>query len=139
MFNHLLLTIHTHTHIQPFYGPFSRTTQVRRCQKKISFWTFMVQGRITEADTPTIWLGNTPFGLISDPPPTFPHFLRQMPFLLQCSQFNLACDRHQICWLAYPVAWFINHNQFKIIKQQLIISDNPSSTTLNKSQSHLHI
>jgi len=28
----------------------------------------MVQGKITEADTPTIQLGATPPGLISDPP-----------------------------------------------------------------------
>ena len=31
------------------------------------------------------------------------HFLRRMPFLTQPSQFILAWDRHQICWLAYPV------------------------------------
>jgi len=30
----------------------------------------MVQGKITEADTPTIRLGATPPGLISDPPPS---------------------------------------------------------------------
>jgi len=36
------------------------------------FWTFMVQGKITEADTPTIRLGATPSGLISDPPPSSP-------------------------------------------------------------------
>jgi len=32
-------------------------------------------------------------------------FLRHMPFLSQPSQFILAWDRHQKCWLAYPVAW----------------------------------
>ena len=30
--------------------------------------------------------------------------LHQMPFLSQPSQFILAWDRHQICWLAYPLA-----------------------------------
>jgi len=40
---------------QPFYGPFSRTTWV-------SWWC---KGRLTEADTPTIWLGTTPSGLTS--------------------------------------------------------------------------
>jgi len=34
----------------------------------------MVQGKITEADTLTIWLGVTPSGLISDPPPSSPIF-----------------------------------------------------------------
>jgi len=43
--------------------------------------------------------------LLPSPLPS-PPFLRWMPFLTQPSQFNLAWDRHQICWLAYPVAWF---------------------------------
>ena len=67
---------------------------------------FMVQWKITEADTLTVRLGTTPSGLISDPPPSSPPFLRRMPFLPQPSQFILAWNRHQICWLAYPVAWF---------------------------------
>jgi len=33
-----------------------------------------VQGKITEADTPTIGLGAIPSGLISDPPPSSPIF-----------------------------------------------------------------
>jgi len=32
----------------------------------------MVQGKITEADIPTIRLGATPSGLISDPPQSHP-------------------------------------------------------------------
>jgi len=36
---------------------------------------FMVQGKITLADTPTIRLGTTPSGLIIDLPPSFPHFM----------------------------------------------------------------
>jgi len=39
----------------------------------------MVQGKITEADTPTIRLGATPSGLISDPLPSFPHFYAGYP------------------------------------------------------------
>ena len=35
----------------------------------------MVQGKITEADTLTIWLGATPTGLISGPPPSSPIFM----------------------------------------------------------------
>jgi len=35
------------------------------------------------------------------------HFLCWMPFLAQSSQFMLAWDRHQTCWLAYPVAWLL--------------------------------
>jgi len=39
----------------------------------------MVQGNITEAETPTIRLGATPSGLISDPPPSSPHFYAKCP------------------------------------------------------------
>ena len=47
---------------QPFYGPFSRTTQVSQCQKR-NFWTLWRKGRLTEADTLTIRLGTIPSGL----------------------------------------------------------------------------
>jgi len=39
----------------------------------------MVQGEISEADTPTIQLGATHSGLISDPPPSSPHFYAGYP------------------------------------------------------------
>jgi len=68
------------TTTQLFHGPFSGTTRVSRCQKRTS--DFMVQGRLTEADTLTIWLGATPSGLTSahlHHPPIF--FTGQMPFL----------------------------------------------------------
>jgi len=64
---------------KPFYGPFSGTTRVSRCQKKVFFWSFVVQGEISEADTPTIWLGATPSGLISDPSPKSLHFYMGCP------------------------------------------------------------
>jgi len=48
---------------------------------------FMVQGKITEADAPTIRLGATPSKLLVPPPPPF---LCQMPFVPQPSQFILA-------------------------------------------------
>jgi len=35
----------------------------------------MVQEKITEADTPTIWVSATPSGLISDPPPSSTIFM----------------------------------------------------------------
>jgi len=40
---------------------------------------FVVQGKITEAYTPTIWLGATPSRLISNPRPSSPHFLARCP------------------------------------------------------------
>jgi len=48
---------------QLFYGPFSRTTRVSRCQKRTS--GFMVQGKTQEADTLTIRMGAPPSGLNS--------------------------------------------------------------------------
>jgi len=42
--------------------------------EKSFFCALMVQGKITEADTPTIQLGDTPSGLISGPPPSSPIF-----------------------------------------------------------------
>jgi len=40
---------------QPFYGPFSGTTQVSRCQKRTS-GLYDAKGRLIEADTLTIRL-----------------------------------------------------------------------------------
>jgi len=61
-------TFHRYTP-QPFYGPFSRTTWVSRCQKRTS-WLYGARQRLTEADTPTIRLGATPTGLTSAQLPT---------------------------------------------------------------------
>ena len=56
---------------------------------------FKVQGKITEADTPTVCLGVTPFQTSQRPNSIIPPFLRRMPFLLQPSQFILAWDRYR--------------------------------------------
>ena len=61
-----------------------------------------LQGRITEADAPTVRLDATQFGLSLPPTPSTPPFLRRLPFLLQLFQFILAWDRHQVCLVAYP-------------------------------------
>ena len=64
---------------------------------------------------------NNPDGLPLYPdklvPPSLPSppFLRQMPFLAQPSQFTLASDRHQICWLAYMVAWLRHQYSVKVM------------------------
>ena len=47
-----------------------------------NFWTLWFKGRLTEADTPTIWLGATPAGLTSAHLHHPPYFLTgRMPFL----------------------------------------------------------
>jgi len=56
-----------------------------------NFWTLWCKGRLTEADTLTIWLGATPSRLTSaclHHPPIF--FIGQMPFL-----FLLPNQQHQ--------------------------------------------
>jgi len=58
----------------------------------------------------------------------FPHIhpiLHQMPFLSQPSQFILAKDRHQICWIAYLETWL--HILQKIIK---IVEDIASQSSV---------
>ena len=89
----------------------SGTTRMSQYQKvHFAILDFLVQnedntGRCT----------NNPDGLPPHPallvPPHLPSspFLCRMPFLrilTQPSQFILAWDMHQICWLAYPVTWF---------------------------------
>jgi len=52
----------------------------------------------------------TPSRLIGVPTSAIPTIFMQdaLPYT---TQFILAWDRHQICWLAYPVAWFHTRNQ----------------------------
>jgi len=69
-----------------FYGPFSGTTWVSHCQKKSS-GLYGARGDIRGRHT------DNPAGCHSirtNPWPTFPPFLRRMPFLSQPSQFILA-------------------------------------------------
>jgi len=63
---------------QPFYGPFSGTTRVIRCQKN---GLYGAREKLTEADTPTIRLGATPSGLTSANLHHPPFFTGRMPFL----------------------------------------------------------
>ena len=54
--------------------------------------------------------------LIGAPTSAIPPILCQMPFLApQSSQFLLAWDRHQVCWLAYLVAWLMSRKTCKLI------------------------
>jgi len=52
----------------------------------------MVQGKITEADIPTIWMGATPSGLISNPPP-HPHIF--MPDAVPAANLPIYPDLEQ--------------------------------------------
>ena len=80
--------ITTITTPQPFYGPFSRTTWVSRCQKRTSglLWC---KGRLTEADTLTIRLGTTPSGLTSA-------HLHHPPYFLQARCPSCCCPTNSV-------------------------------------------
>jgi len=60
-----------------------------------SFWTLWCKGKLTEADTPTIWLDATPSGLTSAHLYHPPFFTGQMPFLPP----NQQCQSTEGNWL----------------------------------------
>ena len=53
-------TTHTTTVLRPFFRD-----QPGELVPEENFWTLWCKGRLTEADTPSIWLGATPSGLTS--------------------------------------------------------------------------
>jgi len=75
------------------------------------FWVSWCKGKITKADTLTIWLDVTPFRLIGVPTSIIATILKSDALPAEPSQFILAWDRHQVCWLACPVAWLPNVQQ----------------------------
>jgi len=130
-------TTHTHKCLTALFPGSSGSGGARR-----NLLDFMVQEKITEADTPKIRMRATPSRLISDPPPSSPPFLRHMPFLPQPSQFILAWDRHQICWLAYPVAWLTSSTsttkQSETETRWLYCVECPQYSTPRRSASNIH-
>jgi len=67
--------IYTHNHFMALFPGPPRSAGARRNL----LLGFMVQGKITEADTLTIRLGTTPSRLISNSPPSSPHFYAGCP------------------------------------------------------------
>ena len=100
--------VRRHTRAQPFYGPFPGLPG-RAAARRNLLLDFMVQGKKTEANAPPIRLGSIPSGLISDPPPSFPHFyarcpscryspiypgLGQAPYMLACIPSGVVGELH---------------------------------------------
>ena len=89
---------HTHNCLRPFF----RDYPGEPVPEKILLLDFMVQREISEADTPTIWLGATPSVLISNPPSSSPLFcaatlpiypgLGQAPNMLACIPSGLVAS-----------------------------------------------
>jgi len=69
----------THTHITVLW-PFFQDHPGEPVPKE-NFWTLWCKGRLTEADTPTSWLGATPSGLTSAHLHHPPIFFTGRPFL----------------------------------------------------------
>ena len=68
---------HTKTVLEPFFWDHPGEPVPEE-----HFWTLWCKRRLTEADTPTIWLGATPSGLTSVHLHHPPHFFTgRMPFL----------------------------------------------------------
>jgi len=95
---HVVLTTHT----QPFYDHFFRDYPGEP-KKSSGLYGAREYNRDRHTNNPA---GRHSVRINQPPTSLIPPFLRWMPFLPQPSQFILAWDKHQICWLAYPVAWF---------------------------------
>ena len=68
---------------------------------------FMVQGEDNRGRRTNNPAERYPIRIIKAQRPSSPPFLCCMPFLPQPSQFILAWDRHEVCWVAYLVAWWL--------------------------------
>jgi len=66
-------------------------------------------------------VGHHPIRTIHAPTSVVPPILCRMPFLSQPSQFILAWDRHQICWIAYLEAWLCYESQNVQLKRSLLV------------------
>jgi len=74
---------HTPTVLRPFFRDHPGEPAPEE-----NFWTLWCKGRLTEADTPTIRLGATPFGLTSARLHHPPFFTGQIPFLPPIQQYQ---------------------------------------------------
>ena len=97
----IYFTIHRHT--QPFYGPFLGLCWWAGARRNLVM-DFLEQGKITEADTPTIRLGASASGLISYPPPSSPHFHARCP---SC------CNPPDLSWLGAGTKYAGLHTQWR--------------------------
>jgi len=96
------------------------------------FWVFWCKVKITQANAQKIRMDCHPILTNWCPHLCHPPFLWRMA---QPSQFILAWDRHQVCWLAYPVAWFCMPLTGSIREKMLEFSSVMSSAYYSNSRS----
>ena len=95
---------HAHTTV---FRPFFRDHAGEPLPEENFFWTFMVQGKITEADTSTIRLGATQSVRINQrPPSSSPHFYAICPFCHNRPTLSWLGTGTKYAGFAYTVAWF---------------------------------
>jgi len=82
----------SNTHTHPFYGPFSGTIEVSRCQKKASSGLLWCKGRWQIRHTNHL-AGRHSIQTNQRPTSIIPHILCRMPFMPQPCHFILAWDR----------------------------------------------
>ena len=111
-------TSFTHTNTQPFYGPFSGATRVSWCQKKSSSGLLWCKGR-QQADTPTIRICATPYGLISGPPPS-------LHFYAGCSSCH---NLPTLYWLGTDTEYAGLHTQWRGSRHHLVQMYCPDTQT----------
>jgi len=132
---------HTHNH---FMAPFLGLPGWAGARRKLLL-DYVVQGKIT--DTPTIWLGAIPSGLISDPPLSSPRFmpdalpaaslpiypcLGQAPNMLACIPSGLV-TYHQ----SYLIIWrSFQHIAFADPIQKDVICSNEVDCGYNNGSLH---
>jgi len=106
---------HAHTPFtQPFYAPLSATNRMGQYQNRHSpthtwnvLWEsviildFMRHGEDNSGKCTDSPAGRHPIRTIDSRTSIIFPILCRMPFLPQPSQFILAWDRHQICWMSY--------------------------------------
>jgi len=94
-----------HLSPQPFYGPFSGTTRVSRCQKR-TYSGLHGAREDNKRQTPTIRVGTSPFRLISNPPPSMPPiFMRDALPAATLPIYPGLGQAQKYAGLHAPVAW----------------------------------
>jgi len=92
-----------------------------------NFWTLWCKGRLTEADTPTIWLGATPSGLIS----AYLHHPPVSANKLKCiSNYKIPFPKIFCNALTEKIQFFSFRKQCKLTeKEQLLLQISNNDTT----------
>jgi len=70
------------------------------------FWIFVEQGKIMEAEEPTVRVGATPSEQMAPHPYNPSHFYTGCPSCRNPPNLSWLGTGTDLCWLAYPVAWF---------------------------------